>query len=474
MRSLRGRLTLGTTIVLAAVIALCGGLVSSYVSRSEREALDERLQRTAELSRETALVAVERALPTSDRRLDAVLEASRTSLRILVGDAPVFETGSPPPTRPVPTHSGLRTFEADGTRYRAYTAPLQSDALGGLARLEVTSRLTMLEERLADLNRTLLAFGVGALALAAVGVWLAADLVLRPLGRLRALASRIAGEADLERRVPEDDGPSELRSLAASFNGMLARLGRSAADRERAMAATRRFAADAGHELRTPLTSIQATLSALNRHPAMNERQRGALVSDAFTEQQRLINLFDGLQALARGEAAPPQDEGVDLGAVIAAVVEQVASRHPAVRFDADLQPEPVRVCGWDVGLRMLIENLVENAARHGRPGVRVQVTLAAARDGRGPVLCVDDDGPGVPAAERRRIFEPFARADGTSASGSGLGLALVAQQVRLHEAEVDVERSPLGGARFRVELPLSRVAPAADTATEARAPTGH
>jgi len=133
--------------------------------------------------------------------------------------------------------------------------------------------------------------------------------------RLRRVAAGVAGDEDLGRRVPEDDGPGELRSLAASFNAMLERLGRSTADRERALHATQRFAADAGHELRTPLTSVQATLDALRRHPGLSEDRRTALLGDAATEQRRMVDLLDGLQALARGDAPEAEHSNVDLAA---------------------------------------------------------------------------------------------------------------------------------------------------------------
>ena len=149
---------------------------------------------------------------------------------------------------------------------------LNDRSLGGLARLEVASSLAAVEDRQASLDRRLALLGLLALAVGGAGTWLAASLVLRPLRRLRALASSVAADEDLDRRVPADAGPTELRSLAASLNAMLARLGRSAADRERALQATRRFAADAGHELRTPLTSVQATLSMLGRHPTTCSR----------------------------------------------------------------------------------------------------------------------------------------------------------------------------------------------------------
>ncbi|MDQ3677643.1 MAG: HAMP domain-containing protein, partial [Actinomycetota bacterium] len=222
MRSLRGRLTIGITLVLAIVLAGAGVMVSRYVDRSERDAFDDRLKRTAELSRETAVAAFERELPTNDRRLNAVLSASGTSLRLLLGRTVLYETGSPRPKGQLAAVDGLRTFTAAGGRYRSYGLNVRKPALGGLARLEITTKVDSLDARLERIDRRLAAFGLGALLVGALGTWFAAELVLRPLRRLRAVTSNIAGAEDLDRRVPGDDGPAELRSLAASFNGMLA------------------------------------------------------------------------------------------------------------------------------------------------------------------------------------------------------------------------------------------------------------
>ena len=302
-----------------------------------------------------------------------------------------------------------------------------------------------------------LAVGLLALLVAGTGTWLAAELVLRPLRRLRALASSIAGDEDLDRRVPVRSGPAELRSLAASFNAMFARLGRSRTDRERALEATNRFAADVGHELRTPLTSVLAGLSTLRRHPELDDRRRTALLDDALAEHRRLVKLLDGLQALARGDATPPTMTYVDLGAVVEAAAGAAAERHPELTVRAEVPDAPVVVPGWAPGLRLVAENLLENAARHGRPGGQAVVRVEPAVDGHGPALTVEDDGPGVPEAERERVLEPFARVpsrDGEQRPGSGLGLALVAQQARHHGGEVVVDRSDaLGGARFTVRL---------------------
>jgi signal transduction histidine kinase len=447
----RGRLTLGIVTVLGAVLLVAGILVARDVDRSERQVLDDRLRRTAELSRATAVTALQQGLPDVDRRLDAVLRATRSSLRLTIGGTVLLDSGVALPAHRLPL--GLRTEKIGATRYRTYAETLRDPGLGGLVRLEVATSLADLEARRAALRRRLTLLGAAMLVVAAAGVWLAADLVLRPLRRLRAAAAGIATEGDLERPVPVG-GPAELRALAGSFNAMLARLASSAEDRNRALDATRRFAADAGHELRTPLTSVQATLSTIARHPEMDARQRGELAREALAEQRRLVELLDSLQALARGDAAPIERADVDLAELVDASVGAAAARHPQTALTTDAPPEAVAYRGWEPGLRIMVDNLVENAARHGRPGGQVRVTLRPAQNGRGPVLEVDDDGPGIPAADRERVFEPFRRVDGVDRAGSGLGLALVAQQARLHDAAVTVGDSPLGGARLRVDFP--------------------
>jgi two-component system, OmpR family, sensor histidine kinase PrrB len=453
VRSLRGRLTLGVALVVAVLLLAAGAVALHYVASSERAALDDRLERTAELSRVTAIAAVNDELPENDRRLDAVLSATGSSLRLTLGGRVLLDTGAPPPARPR-LRRGLQTFEAGGRRYRAFVTPLRDPGLGGLARLEVVSALAPLEHRQSQLEHRLLALGLIALLAAGAGVWLAADLVLRPLRRLRTVASSVAEDEDLDRRVPPG-GPTELRSLAASFNAMLARLGRSAADRKRALEATRRFTADAGHELRTPLTSVQATLSTLERHLDLPAERRAEMLGDALAEQHRLVELLDGLQALARGDAGPLEFTEVDLAEVVDAAAAAALDRHPGLRLSAELPDAPVAMRGWEPGLRLLADNLVENAVRHGRPCGQIRVTLTAARPGEdgGAVLVVDDDGPGILDADRARIFAPFARLDATNGEGSGLGLALVEQQIRHHGARIDVGESPLGGARFSVRF---------------------
>jgi two-component system sensor histidine kinase PrrB len=446
LRSLRGRLTLGVLAVLLGVVGGAGAVAMREVSKSERSALDDRMRRTAELTRPAAIAEVQDSLPRDDPRLDAVLRATGSSVRLTLGRVALLTTGTPPPAH-ARLAQGFSTFHAGGRDYRAYVSTLNDPDIGRNARLEVVSALHGTEQRIADLRDKVALIGLAGLVVAGLLVWLIASVVLRPLRRLRSVTASIAEDEDLARRVPDAAGPAELRSVARSFNAMLARLGRSAGDRERALEATRRFAADAGHELRTPLTSVQATLSALRRHPDLEAARRGELLDDALAQQRRLVDLLDGLQALARGDAGPVAHAPVDLAELVDEVVVAAASRHPEVTVAAVLPESAVVVDGWEPGLRLLVENLVTNAIRHG--GERVRVTLEPS----GPTLLVDDSGPGIPAADRERVFAPFARATGAETPGSGLGLALVAQQAGHHGATVTISEAPapFGGARFAV-----------------------
>ncbi|MBX7112621.1 MAG: HAMP domain-containing histidine kinase, partial [Dehalococcoidia bacterium] len=266
-------------------------------------------------------------------------------------------------------------------------------------------------------------------------------LALGPLDRLRDTAAELAETADLSVRVPAGEGPEEVDALAGDMNAMLERLETTADGREAALASARRFAADAGHELRTPLTSLHANLAT----GATDAAERDA---------ERLTALVDQLQQLARGEAGPPaHTEDVDLGELADSAVLTARQRHPELTATLDAPDRGPTLRGEAASLRMLLDNLLENAARHGRPGGTVAVTVTPL-DGRGAELLVDDDGPGIPADERERVLERFARGTGARGSGTGLGLSIAAAQAARHAGHLTLEDAPLGGLRVRVVLP--------------------
>src|SRR4051794_34482433 len=158
MRNLRGRLTLGVTLVLAVVLLIPGTVVSHRVDRAERNTIDDRLERTAELSTSSAIAAVDQELPDSDKRLDAALSATGSSLRLLLGGTTLLETGARPPAQP-PVKLGLHTFTAGGRHYRTFTTVLRDANLGGGALLQVTGGLRGVERRQARLDRFLVLLG---------------------------------------------------------------------------------------------------------------------------------------------------------------------------------------------------------------------------------------------------------------------------------------------------------------------------
>jgi signal transduction histidine kinase len=223
------------------------------------------------------------------------------------------------------------------------------------------------------------------------------------------------------------------------MNAMLARL-------QAAQAAQRRFVADASHELRSPLATIGTGLELLARGNA------GPDAVDALRgETARLGRLVDALLLLARADerGLTPRREDVDLDEVAQAQRWRPSGVVPQI------VAAPVRVVGDRGQLAQVVRNLVDNACRHARS--RVLVTVR--REGRGDaVLEVADDGPGVPPDQRARVFARFVRLDDARArtdGGAGLGLAIVAEVVAAHGGTVDVVDGPLGGALFRVRLPL-------------------
>ncbi len=276
-----------------------------------------------------------------------------------------------------------------------------------------------------------------ALGLVAVAVAVASFPVVRGLGRrlerLKAGVDRLGG-GDLSARV-KVEGRDELAALAASFN-------RSAERIEELVAAHRLLLANASHELRTPLTRISVAASLLG--DAADPKTRESLKRDVA----ELDQLIEQILLASRLEALPTLErrEPVDLLALAA---------EEASHYDVEVDGEPVTVSGDRTLLRRLVRNLVENAQRYGG-GTPIEVLVK--RDSDCAVLEVTDRGPGVPEAERQRIFEPFYRMAGAAESGrgSGLGLALVLDIARRHGGDAVCLAAEGGGSCFRVDLPAA------------------
>ena len=314
MRSLRGRLTLGVALVVAVLLLAAGAVASHYVASSERAALDDRLERTAELSRATALATIQEGLPDPDRRLDDVLSASGTSLRLTLGGRVVLDTGAPPAARPR-LRRGLQTFDSGGKRYRAYVTALRDPGLGGLARLEVVSALAPLEHRQARLEHRLLALGL--IALVAAGVGRVAG------GRPRAAPAAPAADRGLQRgRRRGSRSPRAARRFhrAALTRGELQRdarppraLGRRPRARRGSVAhAVRRVVAGTAEPERHGADGVLAELARWHqtgapRGDAEHERTRAADQRAVEIEERRA---GPGTEVRSVTHCAPPPGPG--------------------------------------------------------------------------------------------------------------------------------------------------------------------
>jgi signal transduction histidine kinase len=283
----------------------------------------------------------------------------------------------------------------------------------------------------------------GILLLVGIAVWL---LIGRTLGPVERIRRRVAGiEANrLDERVPVPQTRDEVARLAITMNRMLDRL-------EASQQAQRQFVADASHELRSPLATLSATLEVAGAD--VSGRAWRELRSVMAAETDRMATLVADLLLLARVDDQGLQIVPVDVD--LDDLLEQEARRlRTASGLKVSTAIEAVRVQGDLLKLSQVIRNLVDNASRHARSSVR----LSLVASGPVAVLTVDDDGPGIPPAERQRVFERFVRLEASRdrvGGGAGLGLPIVREVVRGHHGAVAVDASPEGGCRVIVQLPL-------------------
>lgn len=287
--------------------------------------------------------------------------------------------------------------------------------------------------------------GGAALATAAgagLGLW-ASRSVVTPLNRVAVTAASIAG-GQLDTRLPATDDP-ELATIVGSFNSMVDTL-------QQRINRDARLAADVSHELRSPLTTLVGSVDLLNaRRDELPERSQRAL--DLVTaDLQRFRRLLDDLLELARSDGGLDQRPSatIDLGELLRQVLGEVGREPTLLRGGTD-----VVVKADKPRLGRLFRNLFENAETHGGGLTAVEV----ARVDEVVLVLVDDSGPGIPPHDRERVFERFATGATKrgSSSGTGLGLALVAETAAIHGGAVWCSASPTGGARFVVRLPEVR-----------------
>lgn len=438
-RSLRARLTAAATAAITVVIAAAAALLLWRVDASLVSQLDSTITREA-LS--VGAVVRNATKPVVPRKLagDNVIQVVDSAGRVVassenIDGEPRLFTFSAPATL---ANVGIRTMakvpvgnEGD---YR-----VAATAVGGSHPYTVyVGRPLESTTRSVTQFAVALAFGGPALAFVLGGItWLLVGLALRPVEVLRRQAADIT-VTDLHRRLDVPPARDELARLASTLNELLHRLDRSLTQQQQ-------FIADAAHELRSPITSLLAQLEVAERGGG------GATPAELTPEVWRLSRLVDDLLTLASLDAAPSVHRAVvDLDDLVFAEAQR-----PRPRTDVTVDISGVSaasVQGDATMLTRMVRNLLDNAFRHARSRIVVQLTSGAAD----ATLTIADDGPGIPEHKRAAVFERFTRLDDArdrDAGGRGLGLAIVHDVVTTHHGQVTIDdNNP--GARFTVRLP--------------------
>ncbi len=305
------------------------------------------------------------------------------------------------------------------------------------------SSISPIEDARSDVEKTFLLVGGATLVAALFAGYLVAARTASPLRRFAETAAEIdAGDLTPRLEVSPSDA-TELRTLAEAFNHMLDRL-------DDAFARQREFVSDASHELRSPLTAIRGQLEILARDESPSAEEVRRVEAVALTEIGRVERLVEDLLTLARfDEGVRPAVGEIEAGPFLRGLLEgggDGVETGPLVEGTARADPDLVA---------QVVRNLIANARRHAGAGGRVTL-CSRAEDGE-LIIAVDDDGPGIPAGERERVFDRFHRSEPArdrGSGGSGLGLGISRSIVEAHGGRIWVEDSALGGARVAFALP--------------------
>jgi len=442
-RSVRVRTTVAATVVVGVAMGVGALLLVSVL----RQALTREVG-TAALLRAADVVAVleSGAQPAPALTVD---DPDDLLIQVLDGDGRVVASsanvnGLAAVARLRPGESARIDVPIDEDDFIAVAAG--ADTADGPRTVVVARALDLIGEATSVVSG-LLAVGLPVLLLVvAVTTWRVVGRALAPVEAIRAEVDEISA-AELHRRVPDLPGDDEIARLTRTMNRMLARL-------EGAHTRQRRFVSDASHELRSPVASIRQHAEVALAYPGRTTTAE--LATTVLAEDLRIQRLVEDLLLLARADehTLEPRRRPVDLDDL---VLEEARRLRQVSGLAVDTSAVSAgRVDGDARGLGTVLRNLGDNAARHAR--ARVSFALAA---GNGTVaLAVDDDGPGIPAADRERVLERFVRLDDArtrDGGGNGLGLAIVAELVGAHGGHLDITASALGGARVEVTLPAHR-----------------
>jgi two-component system sensor histidine kinase PrrB len=426
--SLRARVAVAAALAAAIVVAVLAVLTSIVLANNDAAQLDRRLESIVDASLYPDQV--------QDPR-HGVLTTGRSRSTGQV----VFQRGFQLPALP----PGTSTVTVNGIDYRVRTVLV--DQSGGI----LVSIGIRADSILLNRARIPLYVLVGVVALFVAGGlgWLLAGPAVRPLRKLTEQTERLGqGTQQLE----AVHGAREAEDLSDAMAGMLRRLADAQQATTNSLQAAQDFAANAAHELRTPLTAMRADLDTLRIHDLPPE-ERAEVVQDLSRAQRRVEAIITALGQLASGQLAQEEDrEHIDVAELLDRVARE--NTRPGGAVEIMVEADDVgTILGWPGGLRLAVDNLVRNAVTHGGA---TRIVLSAHRHGQQLTIVVDDNGRGLPVDEHRTVLGRFARGSTAAAGGSGLGLALVAQQAALHGGGIELSDGPLGGLRATLTVSVA------------------
>jgi len=439
---LRLRLALFGAGVVALALAVFGLLLYALLARSVTSNQDDALRTRAE----DAVFALH-GMPSAQAPVAPVdLDKSNDVFIELLGSdgSLLYSTGAldgEPPSIPKSLLDDAQArkgaFATIGSLH-VYAMPYFSNGY------VVTGQSTRVpQSNLSGIVVFLVVSAVPALIAAWIASWLVAGRALRPLKAVAVAAEDIGRRRDFARRLPVPPSRDEVAVLASSFNGMLNRL-------QEAYEAQKHFVSDASHELRTPLTTIQGNAGLLASRQVSDE-VRTAAAADVVQESGRMARLVDRLLTLARADSGLQLARTpVEMKPLVEEVGRQAAALHPGQKLNV-FAAEAV-IDGDEDAVRQLLWILLDNAFRYATSAVELRL----GSEHGWARLVVADDGPGVPAPDRERIFERFYRVDQSRAgANAGLGLSIARWIAGQHGGRIVAGEAILGGAAFLVDLPL-------------------
>ncbi|OBB72719.1 two-component sensor histidine kinase [Mycobacterium sp. 852014-52144_SCH5372336] len=337
---------------------------------------------------------------------------------------------------------GYADTTIDGVEYRVRTFT------AGDALIAIGAPLAETQRRIDELHRRVLLICGGVIVGTVLVGWVMWSIMINPFRLLAQQARAINAQSKPEE--VQVRGVQEAVEIAEAVEGMLARIGDEQQRTRAALESARDFAAVASHELRTPLTAMRTNLEVLSTLQ-MRDEQRQEVIADVMRTQSRIEATLTALERLAQGELTTVDDfVPVDITELLDRAAHDAMRNYPGLKVSLS-SSTTVLMVGLPAGLRLVVDNAITNAIKHGDA---TEIQLGAIASGEGVQITVDDNGSGIPEEERAAVFERFSRGSTAARSGSGLGLALVAQQAELHGGTAAMEAGPLGGARLVLRLP--------------------